>query len=212
MSKKKITKYHKQDLCKIIENIILKKHPELNPDTYLPDIIKQKEEEVNKYFKDLINFPEFVYNYLKDCNLLQRDERYLKFDLYTTKNSYEFSKYITINQYLYDQKYRKYKYNDTEECLYNIIAYKVTDLGQEIQLIINKKEKQYNEIYKNFTNIIYALKYLDDAVKYFDNKEIKEYVEKQLKVKCTSLSTINPQSIDFVKNFLEEKDKKELDK
>lgn len=212
MSKKKIAKYHKQDLCNIAEKIILKKYPELDPNTYLPDIIKQKEEEINKYFKDLINFPEFVYNYLKDCNLLQRDERYLKFSLYTNKNSYNFSNYITIEQYIIDQRYRRYKYNNIDEYLYNIISYKVVDLVQEIQLIIDEKEKQYNEIYKNFTNIIYALKYLDDAVKYFDNDEVKEYVEKQLKVECTSLSTINPQSIDFVKNFLEEKDKKDLDK
>lgn len=211
MSKKKIVKYHKQDLCAIVEKIILKKHPELDPDTYLPDIIKQKEEEVNKYFKDLINFPKFVYNYLKDYNLLQRDERYLHFNL-NTRNSCNINYYIVIYQYLQEHRYRKYEYNNTNEYLYNIISYKVADLEQEIQLIINEKEKQYNEIYKNFTNIIYALKYLDDAVKYFDNDEIKEYVEKQLKVECTSLSTINPQSIDFVKNFFEEKDKKELDK
>ena len=209
MTKRKINKKHKEKLCSIVKKIIYNKYPELELNSFIKQEINKYSEDIKQKIKEVINMPEEVYNYLDNNHLFNTCLKYYNIITY---NNEDRSIHFEIDCCLDRQKYKYYSFNEDAKPLYEIFDKFCFDCKEQLQLNLREKEKKFNEIYNNFTNIIYSLKYLEDALEFFnDYEEITQYVKDQLVITCTSIAPINPQSIDFVKNFLEKKDKKVLD-
>lgn len=222
MAKKKINKQHKQDLLEIVKKIILTRHPELDDVKFMEQKAKELEKELQIYIKSILAMPEDVYTYLASNNYFEQQTRYISVDSYTNidpKKGEQITKQykISLNCYMSNQYYRNFLYTTKtgimkDSPLYSIISECIFDFNEECKIQIKQKEKQYKEIYDNFFKIISSLKYLENVLDYMDDDDIKSYVENQLRIECTTLTTINPQNIDFVKNFLAQRDKKVVDK
>lgn len=63
-------------------------------------------------------------------------------------------------------------------------------------------KKQYRNILSKFESIVFGTKYAVDLLDVIDLPEVKTYIENQLKTDCTALSCVSKETIDFVKEYL----------
>lgn len=125
-----------------------------------------------------------------------------------------------------------YKYNMPNDFLYLFEDKKDTYEYQKIKEIQNKKgnwnkdllgcynsvynelfvedfvlkykelKKQYRNILTKFESIVFGTKYAVDLLDVINIPEVKNYIENQLKSECTALSCVSKETIDFVKEYL----------
>lgn len=63
-------------------------------------------------------------------------------------------------------------------------------------------KKQYRNILTKFESIVFGTKYAVDLLEVINIPEVKTYIENQLKSDCTALSCVSQETIDFVKEYL----------
>ena len=63
-------------------------------------------------------------------------------------------------------------------------------------------KKQYRNILTKFESIVFGTKYAVDLLEVINIPEVKTYIENQLKSECTTLSCVSKETIDFVKEYL----------
>lgn len=63
-------------------------------------------------------------------------------------------------------------------------------------------KKQYRNILSKFESIVFGTKYAVDLLEVIDLPEVKTYIENQLKSDCTAISCVSKETIDFVKEYL----------
>ena len=63
-------------------------------------------------------------------------------------------------------------------------------------------KKQYRNILTKFESIVFGTKYAVDLLEVINIPEVKTYIENQLKSECTAISCVSKETIDFVKEYL----------
>lgn len=115
--------------------------------------------------------------------------------------------------YLFEDKKDTYEYQKIKEVqnkdvfytkdLLNCYTYIYRELFVE-DFILKFKElkKQYRNILSKFESIVFGTKYAVDLLEVINIPEVKTYIENQLKSDCTALSCVSKETIDFVKEYL----------
>ena len=220
MAKKILNKTQKQDILNICKKIILENNPELNDREV---VNKQKEEfveKLQKFVDEKFNYPKEVkdfadkYKLWTDCHFWAKCYVISYLDgKYLIEEELKIKAIQGILCYNFDIE-NPFVSNDTSsgyrklENLFDVCQQAIKQFNQDVEKISNNLKEQFEEIFKNFKNIVYSLKYVEDVANYFDNKEIQDYCEKLLNSQCTTLSCINNENIDFVKNYLQAVNKK----
>lgn len=220
MAKKLLNKTHKQEILNICKKIILENNPELNDREVVNKLRDEFVEKLQKFVDEKFNYPKEVkdfadkYKLWSDCPFWNRcygksylDNGYLvedeiKIKALTGSLCYNFD---IENPFVSNDTLSAY---DKMENLYDVCRIAIKRFNEKVEKISNNLAEQYEEIFKNFKNVVYSLKYVEDVANYFDNKEIQDYCEKLLNSQCTTLSCINNENIDFVKNYLQAVNKK----
>lgn len=220
MAKKLLNKTHKQEILNICKKIILENNPELNDREVINKLRNEFKEKLQKFVDEKFNYPKEVKDFADKYHLWC--DNYFWFKGYG--ESFIDNKTLTegpitikaLNGSLcfnFDIE-NPFVSNDTlptynkMENLYDVCQQANKQCVENIEKIGNNLKEQFEEIFKNFKNIVYSLKYVEDVANYFDNKEIQEYCEKLLNSQCTTLSCICNENIDFVKNYLQAVNKK----
>lgn len=209
----------------ICKKIILKNNPELNDREIINKLKEEFEEKLQKFVDEKFNYPKEVkdfadkyklwynYNFWIKCYVISYlDGKYLIEDEIKVKAIQG------ILHFNFDIE-NPFVSNDTSsgyrklENLFDVCQQAIKQFNQDVEKVSNNLKEQFEEIFKNFKNVVYSLKYVEDVANYFDNKEIQDYCEKLLNSQCTTLSCINNENIDFVKNYLQAVNKKvDIDK
>ena len=145
------------------------------------------EEEVSKFvqYHKLINEIKSFYTYN-----MPNDFLYLFED---KKDTYEYQKIKEVqNKDIYYTK-------DLNNC-YNSIYNEL--FVEDFVLKYKDLKKQYRNILSKFESIVFGTKYAVDLLEVINIPEVKTYIENQLKSECTALSCVSKETIDFVKEYL----------
>lgn len=220
MAKKILNKTQKQEILDICKKIILENNPELNDREVINKLRNEFAENLQKFVDKKYNYPKEVkdfadkYHLWHDHNFWSKcyaksyiDGKNLINDDITVKviqGALPFN-FDIENPFVDNKSLSDY---EKMENLYDVCRQAINQFNSKVIKIKNNLEEQFEEIFKNFKNIIYSLKYVEDVANYFDNKEIQEYCEKLLNSQCTTLSCINNENINFVKNYLQDVNKK----
>lgn len=130
-----------------------------------------------------------------------------------TNNIKSFYTYNMPNDFLYlfEDKKDTYEYQkikeardknnieDLRDCYKDI--YKKLFVGDFV-LKYKELKKQYRNILSKFESIVFGTKYVVDLLEVINIPEVKTYIENQLKSECTALSCVSQETIDFVKEYL----------
>ena len=115
--------------------------------------------------------------------------------------------------YLFEDKKDKYEYQKIKEvqnkdgnCIKNLLGC-YNSIYNELffeDFVLKYKElkKQYRDILTKFESIVFGTKYAVDLLEVINIPEVKTYIENQLKSECTTLSCVSKETIDFVKEYL----------
>lgn len=103
--------------------------------------------------------------------------------------------------------YNKLSYIPADEnnkvCDY-VIYSKYINYMYETFLDYEKKTQEIVDVYKKFKKIVTSCMYYDELQKFINFKELNTFIDKKLNKKLsTELCTINKDTVDFVKNYLE---------
>lgn len=113
--------------------------------------------------------------------------------------------------YLFEDKKDTYEYQKIKEardknnikdlriCYINVYRELFVD---DFVLKYKELKKQYREILSKFESIVFGTKYAVDLLEVINIPEVKTYIENQLKSDCTALSCVSQETIDFVKEYL----------
>ena len=115
--------------------------------------------------------------------------------------------------YLFEDKKDTYEYQKIKEIRNKIGTYSgdLRDNYRDIyrnlfveDFVLKFKElkKQYRNILTKFESIVYGTKYAVDLLEVINIPEVKTYIENQLKSDCTAISCVSKETIDFVKEYL----------
>ena len=112
--------------------------------------------------------------------------------------------------YLFEDKKDTYEYqkikevqNKDSKSLLNCYNSVYNDLFvEDFVLKFKELKKQYRNILSKFESIVFGTKYAVDLLKVINIPEVKTYIENQLKSDCKALSCVSKESIDFVKEYL----------
>jgi hypothetical protein len=214
MAKHKLTVKDKMDIRDIIFRNIETQNPKFNYEKF----IEEEKEIITEYVQDwadnCLNLSQEVKNFIKEynlahesnygyCNLICDHDIEGKYN-YTQRN---FS--ITVNG-IWELRHKAPKYKPVkykklledkvtiQECLSAICR----EEGERLNLEIQKREREFMDIYRNFKNILYSCKYLEDVGNMIPLPEITKYIEGRLLKQCTTLAPINKESINFVDNYI----------
>ena len=113
--------------------------------------------------------------------------------------------------YLFEDKKDTYEYqkikeardkNNTKDllCCYTYIYREL--FVEDFVLKYKDLKKQYHNILTKFESIVFGTKYAVDLLDVINIPEVKTYIENQLKSDCTALSCVSKETIDFVKEYL----------
>ena len=197
MAKHKLTVKDKMDIRDIIFRNIEKQHPEFNYAKYIEEEKEIIKEYVQDWADNCLNLSQEVKNFIKEYNLAHESN-------YEQRN---FS--VTVNG-IWELRHKAPKYKPVkykklledkvtiQECLSAICR----EEGERLNLEIQKREREFMEIYRNFKNILYSCKYLEDVGNMIPLPEITKYIEGRLLKQCTTLAPINKESINFVDNYI----------
>lgn len=145
------------------------------------------EEEVNKFTQSHNLNNEIKSFYI--CSM-PSDFLYLFED---KKDTYEYQKIKEV------QNKDKYYTKDLNNC-YNSIYREL--FVEDFVLKYKDLKKQYRNILTKFESIVFGTKYAVDLLEVINIPEVKTYIENQLKSDCTALSCVSKETIDFVKEYL----------
>ena len=144
-------------------------------------------EDVSKFtqFHNLNNEIKSFYTYS-----MPNDFLYLFED---KKDTYEYQKIKEVqNKDVYHAKSLINCYNS----VYNEL------FVDDFVLKFKELKKQYRNILTKFESIVFGTKYVVDLLEVINIPEVKTYIENQLKSDCTALSCVSKETIDFVKEYL----------
>ena len=112
--------------------------------------------------------------------------------------------------YLFEDKKDTYEYQKIKEVqnkdsknllgCYNSIYNEL--FVEDFVLKYKDLKKQYRNILTKFESIVFGTKYAVDLLEVINIPEVKTYIENQLKTDCTAISCVNKETIDFVKEYL----------
>lgn len=220
MAKKVLNKTQKQEILNICRKIILENNPELNDREIVNKLKDEFIEKLQKFVDEKFNYPKEVkdfadkYKLWSDCHFWIRCYAISFLDgKYLIEDDLKVKAIQGILVYNFDIE-NPFVSNDTlspyEKMgnLYDVCRQAIKQFNQNVEKVSNNLKEQYEEIFKNFKNVVFSLKYVEDVANYFDHKEIQEYCEKLLNSQCTTLSCICNENIDFVKNYLQAVNKK----
>lgn len=226
MKKKVLTKAMKKDVMEIIKKYIKTKQPELDDEKLVKDFLTESQKKMQE-FVDRFEYPidktaikkqEQKFN-LRDTWDLYFNQNLIKFDFddentdkyFNLSNTIKsFYKYNMPNDFLYlfEDKKDTYEYEKIKEKSYhrNLVGC-YTDIYRDLfvdDFILKYKDlkKQYHNILTKFESIVFGTKYAVDLLEVIDLPEVKTYIENQLKSECTTLSCVSKETIDFVKEYL----------
>lgn len=146
------------------------------------------EEEVNRIsiqFHNLNNDIKSFYRYS-----MPNDFLYLFED---KKDTYEYQKIKEIQN-------KKGNWNKNLLGCYNSVYNEL--FVEDFVLKYKDLKKQYRNILSKFESIVFGTKYAVDLLDVINIPEVKTYIENQLKSECTTLSCVSKETIDFVKEYL----------
>lgn len=164
---------------------------------------------------------------LRDTRYLSSNQDVIKFDF----DEEDISKFIQFHSltseiksfftysmpndflYLFDDKKDTYEYQKIKE-VQNKDGYYIKNLlgcynsvynelfVEDFVLKYKYLKKQYRNILSKFESIVFGTKYAVDLLEVIDIPEVKTYIENQLKSDCTAISCVSKETIDFVKEYL----------
>ena len=115
--------------------------------------------------------------------------------------------------YLFEDKKDTYEYQKIKEVQNKEVYYTKSLLNcynsvynelfvEDFVLKYKDLKKQYRNILTKFESIVFGTKYAVDLLEVINIPEVKTYIENQLKSDCTALSCVSKETIDFVKEYL----------
>ena len=226
MKKKVLTKTMKQDVMEIIKKYIRTKQPEFDDEKLVKDFLAESQKKMQE-FVDRFEYPidkKAIKEQEKKFNLrgtwdLYSYQNLIKFDFDDENTGNYFNLNNTIKTfytykmpgdflYLFEDKKDTYEYEKIKEKSYhrNLVE-SYSDIYRELfveDFVLKFKElkKQYRDILTKFESIVFGTKYAVDLLEVINIPEVKTYIENQLKSECTTLSCVSKETIDFVKEYL----------
>ena len=115
--------------------------------------------------------------------------------------------------YLFEDKKDTYEYQKIKEVQNKDVYYTKSLLScynsvynelfvEDFVLKFKELKKQYRDILTKFESIVFGTKYAVDLLDVINIPEVKTYIENQLKTDCTAISCVSKETIDFVKEYL----------
>ena len=231
MKKKVLTKVMKQDVMEIIKKYIRTKQPEFDDEKLVKDFLAESQKKMQE-FVDRFEYPineenkTAIKKQEKKFNLrgtwdLYFHQNLIKFDFDDENNGQYFNLINTIKSfykysmpvdflYLFEDKKDTYEYQKIKEVqnkdsknllgCYDSIYNEL--FVEDFVLKFKDLKKQYRNILTKFEAIVFGTKYAVDLLEVINIPEVKTYIENQLKSECTTLSCVSKETIDFVKEYL----------
>lgn len=226
MKKKILNKAMKKDVMEIIKKYIKIKQPEFDDEKLVKDFLAESQKKMQE-FVDRFEYPidkkaikeqEKKFNLRSTWNLYSH-QNLIKFDFddenigncFNLTNSIKsFYTYKMPGDFLYlfEDKKDTYEYEKIKEkSYYRNLAECYSDIYRDLfvdDFVLKFKElkKQYRDILTKFESIVFGTKYAVDLLDVINIPEVKTYIENQLKSECTVLSCVSKETIDFVKEYL----------
>ena len=192
----------------------------------MQEFVDRFEYPINEEDKRVVKLLEKKFN-LKDTRYLGSNQGLIKFDF----DEEEVSKSIQFHNlnndiksfytykmpndflYLFEDKKDTYEYQKIKEVQNKDVYYTKSLLNcynsiynelfvEDFVLKYKDLKKQYRNILSKFESIVFGTKYAVDLLEVINIPEIKTYIENQLKSECTTLSCVSKETIDFVKEYL----------
>lgn len=232
MKKKVLTKNMKKDVMDIIKKYIKTKQPEFDDKKLVKDFLAESQKKMQEFVdrfeypildedKKAVKRQEKKFNIRNTCSLniyqypitFDFDEEdtsknVTRFDLNNSVKSFYSYSMPTDFLYLFEDKKDTYEYQKIKEKSYDndlriCYTYIYRDLFVD-DFVLKYKElkKQYRNILTKFESIVFGTKYAVDLLEVINIPEVKTYIENQLKSDCTALSCVSQETIDFVKEYL----------
>ena len=156
------------------------------------------------YYNNLIKFDFDEEDISKDVQSFNLTNAIKSFYTYSTPGDF---------LYLFEDKKDTYEYQklkgvqfkegsyskDLRDCYRDIYRDLFVD---DFVLKYKDLKKQYRNILSKFESIVFGTKYAVDLLEVINIPEVKIYIENQLKSECTALSCVSQETIDFVKEYL----------
>lgn len=218
MAKHKLTVKDKMDIRDIIFKSIETQHPIFDYNTYITEEKKRIEDyletwrcvcwkqtdEVQKFLNQFELWQKQTYGYSvidvghdNACNVHSEHERTFVIEvnsIWDLRNK---------TPLVLPELYKDMIINDNHCVTFYDIMHKIAKYeADRINLEIQKREREFMDIYSNFKNILYSCKYLEDVGNMIPLPEITKYIEGRLLKQCTTLAPINKESINFVDNYI----------
>ena len=229
MKKKVLTKTMKKDVMEIIKKYIKTKQPEFDDDKLVKDFLSESQKKMQE-FVDRFEYPidkkaikkqEQKFS-LRGTKYLSFNQGLIKFD-FDNEDVSKFTQFHNLNNeiksfytysmpndflYLFEDKKDTYEYEKIKEKSYhrNLVE-SYSDIYRDLflddfVLKFKKLKKQYRNILTKFESIVFGTKYAVDLLEVINIPEVKTYIENQLKSDCKALSCVSKETIDFVKEYL----------
>lgn len=232
MKKKVLTKTMKKDVMDIIKKYIRTKQPEFDDEKLVKDFLAESQKKMQEFVdrfeypildedKKAIKRQEKKFKLRSNWNLYSYQNQ-IKFDFDeedTSKNVQSFNLTNNVESfytyrmpgdflYLFEDKKDTYEYEKIKEkSYYRNLCESYNDIYRDLfvdDFVLKYKDlkKQYRDILTKFESIVFDTKYAVDLLEVINIPEVKTYIENQLKSKCTALSCVSQETIDFVKEYL----------
>ena len=232
MKKKVLTKTMKQDVMEIIKKYIKTKQPEFDDENLVKDFLAESQKKMQEFVdrfeypidKKAIEQQEQKFS-LRSKWYLSANQNLIKFD-FDEEDVSKYIKFYNLNNdiktfytysmpndflYLFEDKKDTYEYQKIKEVqnkdryksllgCYNII-YNVLFV-EDFILKFKELKKQYRNILTKFESIVFGSKYAVDLLDIINIPEVKTYIENQIKTDCTAISCVSKETINFVKEYL----------
>ena len=189
----------------------------------MQEFVDRFEYPINEEDKKAVKILDKKFN-LRGTKYLSSNQSLIKFDFdeedvsrFTQFHSFNnnIKSYYTYSMpndflYLFEDKKDTYEYQKIKEVqnkdsknllgCYNSIYNEL--FFEDFVLKYKELKKQYRDILTKFESIVFGTKYAVDLLEVINIPEVKTYIENQLKSECTTLSCVSKETIDFVKEYL----------
>lgn len=192
----------------------------------MQEFIDRFEYPINEEDKKAVKILENKFN-LKNTRYLNSNQNLIKFDFddedvnrFTQFHNIinEIKSFYTYSMpndflYLFEDKKDTYEYQKIKEIQNKDVYYTKNLLNcynsiykelfvEDFVLKFKDLKKQYRNILTKFESIVFGTKYAVDLLEVINIPEVKTYIENQLKSDCTAISCVSKETIDFVKEYL----------
>lgn len=192
----------------------------------MQEFVDRFEYPINEEDKTAIKKQEQKFS-LRGTKYLSSNQGLIKFD-FDNEDVSKFTQFHNLNNeiksfytysmpsdflYLFEDKKDTYEYQKIKE-VQNKDGYYTKDLlgcynsiykelfVEDFVLKFKELKKQYRDILTKFEAIVFGTRYAVDLLEVINIPEVKTYIENQLKSDCTALSCVSKETIDFVKEYL----------